>query len=344
MKARNKKATAVLAVILAAAMGFSGCSVKNKAVATVNGEEIPYEVANFYVRYNQATIESYYMQQLGEDMWSQELSEGKTYEESMKEEFIGALKKMYILEDHMKDYKVELSDKDKESIKKAAKQFMEDNDKKTLEFMTASQETVERVMTLMTIEQRMTTAIQADADTKVSDKEAAQKKMTYVSFPFSTTDEEGNTKQATDDEKKELKKKADELKEQADKGGDMTKLAEKAGQKAVPMTFDKDNTTVNADLIKAADKLKKGEVTEVISTDDGYYVAKLDSTFDKDGTEDKKKSIINERKQKLFDDTYKKWEKEAKYKLDKGVWKKINFDKGITIKQEQTTETPTDTK
>lgn len=124
----------------------------------------------------------------------------------------------------------------------------------------------------------------------------------------------------------------------------MTKLAEKAGQKAVPMTFDKDNTTVNADLIKAADKLKKGEVTEVISTDDGYYVAKLDSTFDKDGTEDKKKSIINERKQKLFDDTYKKWEKEAKYKLDKGVWKKINFDKGITIKQEQTTETPTDTK
>lgn len=349
MKARNRKATAVLAVVLAAAIGFTGCSVKNKAAATVNGDDIPYEVANFYARYNQANFESYYMQQGGTDMWSQEVEKGKTYEDMVKENVIDSLKQMYILEDHMKDYKIELTDDEKKDIKKAAKKFIKDNKKDTLEFMTATEDVVERVMTLLTVQQKMTTAIQAKVDTKVTDKEAAQKKMTYVKYAFTTTDEEGNSKEATDDEKKELKKKAEELQKKVKDGGDIEKLAKADGQTASPMTFDKDNTAINADMIKAADKLKKGEVTDVISADDGYYVAKLTSTFDKQATEEKKTIIVDERKQKLFDDTYKKWEKKAKFELHKSVWKKITFKDGVTMKQEEQTDegsakTPTDKK
>ena len=51
----------------------------------------------------------------------------------------------------------------------------------------------------------------AGVDTEVSDEEAAQKKMQYVTFSFTTTDEEGNSSEMTDEEKAELKTQAEEF-------------------------------------------------------------------------------------------------------------------------------------
>ena len=48
-------------------------------------------------------------------------------------------------------------------------------------------EYVERVLTLLTIQKKMTDAVTKDVSTEVSDEEAAQKSMQYVSFPYTTT-------------------------------------------------------------------------------------------------------------------------------------------------------------
>ena len=86
--------------------------------------------------------------------------------------------------------------------------------------------------------------------------------------------------------------------------------------------------------MKAADALGEGEVTGVIETDSGCYVAKVTSLLDREATDSKKESIVQERKTKLYNDTCDKWIKKAGVKVNKGVWRKVDFnDLSVTIKQ-----------
>lgn len=61
---------------------------------------------------------------LGDNMWTQEVSEGKTYEDNVKDSVMDALQQMYILEDHMAEYEVALTDEEKSAIQEAAKNSM----------------------------------------------------------------------------------------------------------------------------------------------------------------------------------------------------------------------------
>lgn len=65
----------------------------------------------------------------------------------------------------------------------------------------------EGVMTLM-IQQKMTEAIQAGADTEVIHEEAAQKSMQYVLFPYTTRMRRANP-DLSDEEKAEVKSKVE---------------------------------------------------------------------------------------------------------------------------------------
>lgn len=98
------------------AASLIGCgSLKDDAVVVKAGdEEITAGVANFYARYTQAQYETYFASYLGgDDMWSRNASDGKTYEESIKKTLLDDLKNMALLEEHMKDYDVKLTKADK---------------------------------------------------------------------------------------------------------------------------------------------------------------------------------------------------------------------------------------
>ena len=111
-------------------------------------------------------------------------------------------------------------------------------------------------------------------------------------------------------------------------------IAQDQGAESQEATFDAETQVPDADLIKAADTLKKNEVTDVIETDDGCYVARVTSLLDKDATESKKKEIVTERENALFAEVTEKWMDEAKTSVNKKAWKKIDFnDLGITMKQ-----------
>ena len=142
-----KKRLAML--VLAGAMvtsSLTGCGLKDSAtVATVAGDEIPAGLANFYARMTQAQYESMYSSYLGDNMWTTEASEGKTYEKLVKDEVLKDLENMYLLEDHMDDYKISLSDDEKKAIKDAAKEFSKDNDKDDKEKESGDTEYVERL-------------------------------------------------------------------------------------------------------------------------------------------------------------------------------------------------------
>ena len=233
---------------------------------------------------------------------------------------------MALCDAHKKDYDVALTDEEKASIKKAAKSFSEDNGLEQKEKVSGQEKTVEKVFTMMLVSSKVRTAIEAGADTEVSDEEAAQKKMQYVLFSNTKTTEEGETQELTEDEKKEAKANAEKLAEAAKNGGDLTALAAEYSLE-----------TPDADLVKAADQLGENEVTDVIETSAGYYVGKVVSLMDADATASKKEEIVNERKSELYNKTVEKWKEDTEIKVHKNVWKKIDFnDLSVIMKQEVT--------
>ena len=159
------------------AASLTGCgSLKDDAVVVKAGdEEITAGVANFYARYTQAQYETYFASYFGgDDMWTKNASDGKTYEESIKETLLDDLKNMALLEKHMKDYDVKLTKADKKAINDAAEEFDKANSQKKKDKVSGSEENVKRVMTLMVIEQKMRSAIVAEANVNVTDEEAVE--------------------------------------------------------------------------------------------------------------------------------------------------------------------------
>ena len=178
----------------------------------------------------------------------------------------------------------------------------------------------------------------------ITDDEAAQKSMQYVLFSYTTKDDSGNSTTLSDDEKETLKTTAQNFVDSVKGGADFGTAATEAGVEAQTATFDSESTSPNSDLIAAADALvNEGDVTEVIETDNGLYVAKLTSLLDREATDSKKASIVTERKQEKYDEVLKGWKEDTKIKVVKKEWKKVDFkDQGITITTSKTSDTGSD--
>lgn len=337
MRSIRKKAVLLVTAAALTAASVTGCGKLNtdKVIAKVDDTEISLGLANFYIRYEQGMYETNFAEMMGgiETMWSTVIGEDKTFEDSTKENAIKFLEKMCILEDHMKDYDVELTEKEKTAIEKAAKEFTDANNDSVKEVISGDEETVERLLTLMTIQKKVYDEVIAEADTEVSDKEAARRGMQYVFFPFTTTDEDGKSKTLTDDEKKELKEEAEHFAESAKKKKDFAEFAEKVGYSAVDAVYGEGTSMPTEELVKELNKLKEGETTGVIEGTPGYYVARVANGLDEEATKKRKEEIIKERQEEKFAEVYKKWEKEADVTEELKLLKKIDFKKqGITVK------------
>lgn len=335
MRNLKKRAAVIAATTALALTSLTGCASfdKKEALATVGDSTISAGVANFYARYQQASIETSYGQMLGDNMWAQEIAKGTTYEKSVKDGVMDALQQFYILEDHMGDYEISLTEEETAAIQKSAAKFAEDNELKAKDLVSGDKETVAEVLRLMTIQHKMSNAMIADVDTNVSDEEAAQKSMQYVKFPFTKTGEDGKTQDLTDEEKEALKQTAADFLAGAKTADDFEAYAKEAGYEATAATFDKEATTPATEVVLAADALGEGEFTDVIETMSGLYVAKLTSVFDREATDKQKESIVNTRKRDRFTEIYEGWKKDTKIKVNEDVWAKIDFQSvGVKIK------------
>lgn len=332
----------VIALALAAVMtlAMAGCSSKLDGSATVvkSGDtEITADVANFYARFQQAQYETYYAGFMGEDMWSGEAEEGKTYEENVKSSILDSLKTLCVIDAHTKDYDVELTEDEQKAIKDTAADFAEANGLDEKEAVSGDEKTVEEVLRLLTIQEKMRVAMTADVDTEVSDEEAAQKSMQYVYFSFTEVDEDDNSKQLTDEEKEALKKEAQEFRSGAASAEDFMAYAEEKGYKPSTLTFDAETTAPSQLLVEAADALGEGEVTDVIEDTSGLFVAKVTSLLDREATDKEKTTIVSKRKTDRFGELCKEWIESGDVKVEKNVWDKISFKKqGVTVKDAST--------
>ena len=337
---RFGKRAAVLAMAgvfgTACMTGCSGSLDTDAVVATVGGEDVTLGVANFYARMQQGQYETYYAGMMGttpEEMWSQEYTEGTTLEDETKDGVLEMLEDLYVISQHADEYEVALTEDEEKAISDAAAQFDADNTDEAKEAVSGYRKDVEKLLELLTIQNKMEKPMKEGVDEEVSDEEAAQKSMQYVYFPFTTTDDSGNSTEMTDEEKEDLRSAAQDFDDQVKDGEDFESAAESADVEVRTTTFDSESTSPDADLIAAADALEaEGDVTDVIETDSGLYVARLTSMLDRDATDQEKQNIVEQRRQDQYDSLLEDWRDAADITVNEKVWAKVDFeDQGVTI-------------
>ncbi len=351
---RFKRVTAsILAGAMALSVALTGCGskVNGEAVgATLNGKEISVGLMNFMARYQQAINDATYAMYMGGqislDMYKQQVTQeekkddgtvipAKTMEESIKESLVDNIKTMYLLEEHMADYKVEITEEELTAMDEAAKKFMKDNSKKAIKQLGATEEYVREMMRLYTIQYKMQEAIYDATDVTVTDEEAKQRTFSYVQVSTkSGKDDNGNSVTYTDEQKEALKTEMEELAKAAKT--DFDAAIKDHGDTVSTNSYGSDGSSLGEEVTKAADALKEGEISDLITTENYYYIIRLDSEFDKDATEKKKESMINQKKADAYKELCDGYKEAATFELKEEEWAKVKFDRLFSIKQEET--------
>ena len=355
---------------------LSGCSKKEAefdpeaAAVTVNGDEISAGLVKFATHYMQSMYEDLYKNYMGvSDPMSQDLyGNGSTMGDMLKSQTVTTLENMVLAEQKMEEYGVELTDDEKSTISETAKKFLDDNGEEVLEKMGATQETVERYLTLRLIQNKMEPAMSADVDTEVSDDEAAQRKVQYAMFRAETeaesesetetgseaateaSESETETETETEDPamvaaKAEALAKAEDLIAKVKDGEDFETASAEVDADATcsTLTFGSDSTSVVEGLITATEGLDDGTLVETpIEIDSGYYVAQVISKIDREATDKQKETIVEQRKSDRISELYTEWKDAAEITEDSDILAQITFDFSLTQETEASTEATTE--
>jgi foldase protein PrsA len=239
---------------------------------------------------------------------------------------------MYTLQAHMSEYDVELTDEEKSAITEAATTFMESNDSAVLAEMGAEQELVEEVLTLYTIQNKMKAAIEAEADTDVTDEEANMRAYSMIEIDTdSYTDDDGETVDYSDDEIADLKSTAQAMSDaiSAD-GATLETVAEENGYEVTDGTYADDDSTLDEEVKDALDALKEGETSGVVETDDALYIVRIDSDTDEEATESNRQTIIDTRKSDHYNEVLEGWQEDDGWKVKERQIAKISFRNSLT--------------
>ena len=350
---------------LTAAMGVSmlaGCGNKDakidgtKTAVTINDEAVSLGAVSFQARFQQAYMYQMYSQYFGTtQIFDQVMDESteKTYGDQIKESVLENIEELVLIKQHAADYDVALDDEKKAEIEKIAQAYIDENDEKVRAQIGASKEDVVYLLELQTIQDMMREPMAKDVDTEVSDDEAQQTTVTYLSLAKKTeedlaadesaADESVSDESLSDESVSEEAKAAQleeankEVKENAEKiladlkasdnaaEADMTAIAAKYDDTLTAAsgqftTNDPTDTTLDASVVEAVADLKDGEVCDkVIETDTHYYVVRVDKTFAKDETEAKKEQIVKDRKTEAYNNLLEEWKKDADIKVDDKV-------------------------
>ncbi len=249
---------------------LSGCSKKEAefdpeaTAVTVNGDEISAGLVKFATHYTQALTEDLYKNYMGvSDPMSQDLyGNGSTMGDMIKSQTVTTLENMVLAEQKMEEYGVELTDDEKSTISETAKKFLDDNGEEVLDKMGATQETVERYLTLRLIQNKMEPAMSADVDTEVSDDEAAQRKVQYAMFRAETEAEsESETETGSEAESETGSEAATEVIEE-------TTLVETEGATEVSAAAENSTDAADAKAEAATEKAAEAETAALTGETD----------------------------------------------------------------------------
>ena len=303
-----------LAVLLAAAVmagSFSGCGLMENTeivfTTGLSGEQLfkigkgvcTLPEAMIYVMDYQRQYEGVY----GVEMWEHDFG-GITFENYVKDTIVDQLASMKAITLLAGDYEVSLSNDEEEKVSQAAEDYYGALTEEQIEYMDLELKDVESLYRDHALSGKVYEEITKDVNTEVSDDEARIITVQQIRLDSAET--------------------AQSVKEQLDEGRDFAAVASSYSlDSQVTYTFERGEH--DAAYEEAAFALENDQVSDVIETEDGYYILKCVNNFDQEATEDNKVTMVEKRRDELFESVYEKLVADTPSQFNSRLWEKVHF-------------------
>lgn len=319
----------MMALLMVMSMLFTGCGEEEPyayelydSFGTINGESIDYRLVYFATRCEQASIESYYYDSYGPDMWTEELQSGKTMEESVKDTIVEELENMFVMELYAQEHGIKLTDEEQASIVATAERFMAENSEEAIAKTGATKEIVEKYLTLYTITNKVYEAIVAEADVDFELEEYQRSRISYIKLDR----DEYLLLDATEVLNKALKN-YDEL------------TGEDGEFDAEECIYGKEGTgdlNITQQVLDAIKDLEDGEVyTELFREEDYYLIVKMVAQFDTTSSATVKETMIEEAQEEKYNEVLEAYKEDVTFELNEEAWAALTFDIHFELSTEE---------
>ena len=307
LRSIGKKA-AVITLIAALSMGsLTGCQKDTKLVFTtgLSGNElfkigtatctIPEIMIYLTTFYNQ------YAETYGQEMWHYDFG-GVSLEEHVKDVVLSKMAQIKIMNLMAEDRGITLSEQEEKRVQTAADHYYEELDKTLKDRENISKKVVESVFREYTIANKVYATITESADMEISDDEA--RTVTVQVIYLKNWKLKNNERTALNEEEKaEVLKTAGELLERIQAGEEFEVLASQySDDKQVVKNYARGIADSSFEEILFS--MDQGDVSDVIETDEGYYLLKCISTMDYEATQENKLALAEQRKRAAFSEAY----------------------------------------
>ncbi|MSS63938.1 peptidylprolyl isomerase [Velocimicrobium porci] len=291
-----------------------------EVLMSVGEESVSYEETFAYIY----MLKKQYEPSMSGNIWDFQIEEGQTFGDYAKEQVIKEITQLKVIAQEANKQQIALDDDEKEEAKLNAIEFMKNVTDKEKEVYLLSEKTMTSIMEEHLLAQKMYDIATNEVDTTISDEEAKQITIQYLMVMTKGTDKNGNKVEMNQEERNAAKKKAKSLYKQAKDASSFYALAESnTDADSVDLTFGKNN--MPADFGEQAFQLKKGQLSNLIQGENGFYILYCVDDNDEDATTAKKEEIIQKNQDKLFRKKYKKWSKQYEVTIGTKLWDKIQL-------------------
>ena len=352
MKKTSSIIAFALALILALSV-FTGCDSGNtdpgnygtQVAATIGDETIYLDEANFFLRYNQWNLESYYWQYyqyMGyANMWDAPSGDNqdKSMATTLKEQVMDELLEVRVLMQHADEYKVALTDTDKETVAHKVADIMADYGEEFFQYANVSAEQLNQWFANNALAIKVHNAAKQTATVSVDDKDCESYTVRYIRIPDDT-----DTTDAVDTAKAEAEYIVKHVKEDGEKMEDT--LVQFGGTTTVE-SYPISDENPTAEPARIGKTLKTGEIVmEHVESDSGsaWYVVYCESDNDEAATAEKRAELEDEQREEYLKGTiYAGWMENAPAFEVKDCYNDLVVTTGSMIYTEPTTEAPATT-
>ena len=327
-----KKTAAICLVALLSITGLTGCQRDTKLVfttglsgnelfkigsATCTTPEIMVYLTTFYNQYSDT---------YGQEMWHYDFG-GVSLEEHVKDVVLSKMAQIKIMNLMAKERKIGLDAQEEQKIQTAAKYYYESLEKELKNKENISLKTVKTVYREYALANKVYGSITESADMEISDDEA--RTVTVQVIYLKNWKLKNNEKTAlSEEEMQQTAAKAQNILSRIGAGEDFAALAAECSD---------DNQLVKNYARGAADaafeellfSMDEGDISDVIETDEGYYIVKCISTMDYEATQENKLVLAEQRKKEAFSEAYTEIATNTHSQFRDKQWEKLTLDEEV---------------
>lgn len=312
---KRKLAMLCLAVMVCSGT-LTGCTIGNTEIVfnmniigqnhvfLINGEKCSKEEARLYL----CNYQNIYGNTYGLNLWEYDFGKNEdvgSLESYVKDVTLSELANIMCMEQLAKQQEITLTEAEQKKVSAAAEEYYESLSKEELSYMGLKKNKLEDIYEKYALAQKLYNTLTQGVDEEVSDDEARVIRVQKIFI----------TKEETALQVQQKLTNGEKFENLASTYSETGAAAENLARGECPQAVE-----------DVAFHLDNDEVSDMITTEDGYYFIKCLDKFDEELTEENKKNIIVKRRKEQFDDRFLEFVETSEFELNEKAWENIKVD------------------